>query len=298
MARQCPKPKKKRDATWSSYTVVITHNAAYEADNLDAYDSDCDEISTAKEVLMANLSSYGSYVLFETNGRMILEFVENGPLIWPTIEENGVTRPRKISELTPAEALQADCDIQQFSTRPNDSKLSVLRLGSSIICSLMTSQYASSGKTRFNEVNASLGQDVKGDMGSTEFPSKMVFKFFQTRIYHADFRKFFRNLNCVDDLDAYDSDCDELNTTKVALMANLSQYGSDVLAEVHTPDNMNNSMINQGVQALMSFKQSSVVNHSEIEITSDSNIISYSQYVKETQYVVVQNSSSSHNKMH
>ncbi|GKD46622.1 hypothetical protein Tco_1271267, partial [Tanacetum coccineum] len=35
-----------------------------------------------------------------------------------------------------------------------------------------------------------------------------------------------------DDLDAYDSDCGELNTAKVALMANLSHYGSDVLAEV------------------------------------------------------------------
>ncbi|GJZ51967.1 hypothetical protein Tco_0606482 [Tanacetum coccineum] len=34
-----------------------------------------------------------------------------------------------------------------------------------------------------------------------------------------------------DDLDAYDSDCDELNTSKVALMANLSHYGSDALTE-------------------------------------------------------------------
>ncbi|GJS00503.1 hypothetical protein Tco_0317011 [Tanacetum coccineum] len=33
------------------------------------------------------------------------------------------------------------------------------------------------------------------------------------------------------DLDAYDSDCDELNTIKVALMANLSHYGLDALAE-------------------------------------------------------------------
>ncbi|GJR41206.1 hypothetical protein Tco_1216890 [Tanacetum coccineum] len=32
--------------------------------------------------------------------------------------------------------------------------------------------------------------------------------------------------------DAYDFDCDELNTAKVALMANLSHYGSDALAEV------------------------------------------------------------------
>ncbi|GJZ44550.1 retrovirus-related pol polyprotein from transposon TNT 1-94 [Tanacetum coccineum] len=45
--------------------MVITHNAAYQADDLDAYDYDCDDISTAKAVLMANLSSYRSYVLFE-----------------------------------------------------------------------------------------------------------------------------------------------------------------------------------------------------------------------------------------
>nr|GFB59694.1 hypothetical protein [Tanacetum cinerariifolium] len=34
-----------------------------------------------------------------------------------------------------------------------------------------------------------------------------------------------------DDLDAYDSDCDELNSAKVALLTNLSHYGSDNLAE-------------------------------------------------------------------
>ncbi|GJY04309.1 ribonuclease H-like domain-containing protein [Tanacetum coccineum] len=98
MARQCPKPKRKRDATWFRDKVllveaqgfskvlnekklefladlgvteglvtqtVITHNATYQADDLDAYDSDCDDISTDKAVLMANLSSYGSDVLFE-----------------------------------------------------------------------------------------------------------------------------------------------------------------------------------------------------------------------------------------
>ncbi|GJY92105.1 hypothetical protein Tco_0507887 [Tanacetum coccineum] len=51
----------------------------------------------------------------------------------------------------------------------------------------------------------------------------------------------------VDDLDAYDSECDELNTVqkKSSLwMANLSHYGSDALAEVHNPDNVDNNMIN------------------------------------------------------
>ncbi|GJZ82589.1 retrovirus-related pol polyprotein from transposon TNT 1-94 [Tanacetum coccineum] len=84
-----------------------------------------------------------------------------------------------------------------------------------------------------------------------------------------------------DDLDAYDSDCDELNTAKVALMANLSHYGSDALVEVHNHDNVNNNMINQAVQAMSSSEQSNVVNHSETKITSDSNIIPYS-YVNDT----------------
>nr|GEX75091.1 reverse transcriptase domain-containing protein [Tanacetum cinerariifolium] len=33
------------------------------------------------------------YMLNQQHGRMILESVENGPLFWPTVEENGVTRP-------------------------------------------------------------------------------------------------------------------------------------------------------------------------------------------------------------
>ncbi|GKF39434.1 ribonuclease H-like domain-containing protein, partial [Tanacetum coccineum] len=86
---------------------------------------------------------------------------------------------------------------------------------------------------------------------------------------------------------------DELNTAEVALMANLSHYGSDALAEVHNLDNMNNNMINQVVQAMPSSEQSNVVNHLETEITSDINIIPYSQYVIESQQASVQNSNSS-----
>ncbi|GJV99908.1 hypothetical protein Tco_1555160 [Tanacetum coccineum] len=45
--------------------TVITYNAAYQADDLDAYDSDCDELNTTKVALMANLSHYGSDALAE-----------------------------------------------------------------------------------------------------------------------------------------------------------------------------------------------------------------------------------------
>ncbi|GKC67354.1 hypothetical protein Tco_1099952 [Tanacetum coccineum] len=53
------------------------------------------------------------YMMNRQHGRMILESVENGPLIWPTIEENGLTRPKKYSELSATEAIQADCDIKE-----------------------------------------------------------------------------------------------------------------------------------------------------------------------------------------
>nr|GFA67120.1 hypothetical protein [Tanacetum cinerariifolium] len=41
----------------SSNQIVVTNNASYQADDLDAYDSDYDEINSAKIALMANLST-------------------------------------------------------------------------------------------------------------------------------------------------------------------------------------------------------------------------------------------------
>ncbi|GJR53835.1 integrase, catalytic region, zinc finger, CCHC-type containing protein [Tanacetum coccineum] len=109
MARQCPKPKSKKDATWFRDKVplveargngkvlneeelefladpgivegpitqsVITHNATYQADDLDAYDSDCDDISTAKVVLMANLSMVQDTNSFAQQDAMILYVFE------------------------------------------------------------------------------------------------------------------------------------------------------------------------------------------------------------------------------
>ncbi|GKF18056.1 hypothetical protein Tco_0062974, partial [Tanacetum coccineum] len=43
---------------------------------------------------------------------MILESVENTPLIFPTIEENGVTITKKYAELSTAKKIQADCDMK------------------------------------------------------------------------------------------------------------------------------------------------------------------------------------------
>ncbi|GKC03595.1 hypothetical protein Tco_0995205, partial [Tanacetum coccineum] len=76
-----------------------------------------------------------------------------------------------------------------------------------------------------------------------------------------------------EDLDAYDSDCDDVSTTKAVMMANLSNYGSDVLSEVHHSEPYHNDMNNQSVHAIQDFEQTPVVDFLENEITSDNNII-------------------------
>nr|GEZ77652.1 hypothetical protein [Tanacetum cinerariifolium]GFA41685.1 hypothetical protein [Tanacetum cinerariifolium] len=47
--------------------TIILNNAAFQTKDLDTYDSDCDDISNAKAILMANISNYGSNVFLEAN---------------------------------------------------------------------------------------------------------------------------------------------------------------------------------------------------------------------------------------
>ncbi|GJX17195.1 zf-CCHC domain-containing protein [Tanacetum coccineum] len=57
--------------------TIINHNAAYQADDLDTYDSDCDELNSAKVALMANLSHYGSDALAEVL-QIVLWYLDSG----------------------------------------------------------------------------------------------------------------------------------------------------------------------------------------------------------------------------
>nr|GEW85489.1 hypothetical protein [Tanacetum cinerariifolium] len=52
------------------------------------------------------------YMLNRQHGRMILESVDQGPLLWSTVKEDGETRLKKYSKLSAAEAIQADCDVK------------------------------------------------------------------------------------------------------------------------------------------------------------------------------------------
>ncbi|GJT72548.1 hypothetical protein Tco_1031834 [Tanacetum coccineum] len=60
-----------------SVQTIIPNNAAFQIENLDTYDSDCDDILNAKAVLMANISNYGSDVISEAQkDLMILSVIE------------------------------------------------------------------------------------------------------------------------------------------------------------------------------------------------------------------------------
>ncbi|GKE08579.1 hypothetical protein Tco_1412130, partial [Tanacetum coccineum] len=95
-----------------------------------------------------------------------------------------------------------------------------------------------------------------------------------------------------DDLDAYDFDCDDFATAKAVLMTNLSNYKSDVLSEVPHSENTHNDMLNQSVQEMSYSEHTHLVNCPKNEITSDSNIIPYSQYLLETQNAAVHDTNS------
>ncbi|GJY29092.1 hypothetical protein Tco_0404859 [Tanacetum coccineum] len=354
------------------------------------------------------------YMMNRKHGRMILESVENGPLIWPSIEENRVTRPKKYSELSATEAIQADCDIKTTNiilqglppkvyalvcnhkvAKELWERIQLLVQGTSLTkqereCKLYDEfdKFAyKKWKTlrdfylRFSlllndiniynmkleqfQVNTKFLNTLPPEQSKFVIDVKLVRDFHTTNIdqlyaylrqheFHANEVRLMHERNsdplalvathqmtpedtllllrllqgltlqeqvevilgnkgrlfattakgkdtCPNsalnlrgnrmihgnDLDAYDSNCEELNTTKVALMANLSHHGLDALAEVHNHDNVNNNMVNQAVQAMSSSEQSNIVNHSETKITSNSNIIPYSQYVIESQQSAV-----------
>ncbi|GJS94951.1 integrase, catalytic region, zinc finger, CCHC-type containing protein [Tanacetum coccineum] len=175
------------------------------------------------------------YKMDRQHGRMILESVENGPLIWPKIEENGVTRPRKYSELSATDAIQVDCDVKVTNI---------------ILQGLLPEVYALVSNHRIakgRQISFSMGTSrtyTPGANGSNFGKQRTVISQANGQILHEEELAFLADPGTVegqatqtvithnvayqaDDLDAYDSDCDELNIAKVALMANLSHYGLD-----------------------------------------------------------------------
>nr|GEX66542.1 hypothetical protein [Tanacetum cinerariifolium] len=215
------------------------------------------------------------YMMNRQHGRMILESVQNGPLIWPTIEENGVTRPRKYSELTLAEAIQANYDVKetniilQVNQQPQQAEFPQLDSGitvpmfkqgddpidsinhiMSFLSVVVTSRYPTTNNQLRNSSNPRQQDTINDGRDDSWFKDKVLIVQAQAngQILHEEELAFLADPGIAkgqatqtvithnvayqaDELDAYESNCDEPNTAKVALMVNLSYYGSNVLDE-------------------------------------------------------------------
>nr|GEU44934.1 uncharacterized mitochondrial protein AtMg00810-like [Tanacetum cinerariifolium] len=85
MARQCTQPKRPKNTAWYKDKAMLAK--AQEAgqildeeqltEDLDTYDSDCDDILNTKVVLMANLSNYGSNIISEVF-QIVLWYLDSG----------------------------------------------------------------------------------------------------------------------------------------------------------------------------------------------------------------------------
>nr|GFA32403.1 retrovirus-related Pol polyprotein from transposon TNT 1-94 [Tanacetum cinerariifolium] len=75
-----------------------------------------------------------------------------------------------------------------------------------------------------------------------------------------------------DDLDAYDSDCDEIPSGAVILMTNLSSCDPETIFKVHYSDYAQNDVFTQSVHELQYSEQSQNVVYPDIELMSDKDI--------------------------
>ncbi|GJW69602.1 hypothetical protein Tco_0126519 [Tanacetum coccineum] len=79
----------------------------------------------------------------------------------------------------------------------------------------------------------------------------------------------------------------------MSFITNLSSYDSVFISEVPVLEpNQDNSILDNGVQEMYYSEQPNFDPASDIEITSDRNIIAYDQYLKETESAALQNTAS------
>ncbi|GKA24783.1 retrovirus-related pol polyprotein from transposon TNT 1-94 [Tanacetum coccineum] len=321
------------------------------------------------------------YIQGKEHGRMIHDLVLNGPLIWPTIEENGTTWDKTYEELSEKEKIQANCDLKatnivlqglphdvyslvnhhkvakeiwdkvsyptpsvpqnayhsplisqqpqaEFpqldsglavpSFLPGDNPIACLNKAMAFKLTVMASRFPSTNTNSehlpiqetklpfkmagllFNkykgdrvkvllvrelremlQAQGEIMQQVKQGLlsvtivraeesGQVLDEEQLAFladprvadgQATQITITHNDAFQ-------TDDLDAYDSDCDDISSAKAVLMANLSSYDSDVLSEVPNFDTyQTDDMINQSVQEMQYSEQTPIDDYPDNEIT-------------------------------
>ncbi|GJY43464.1 retrovirus-related pol polyprotein from transposon TNT 1-94 [Tanacetum coccineum] len=89
----------------------------FKSTNQERYEHVGPEVTSSQDGKVYKMAKrdYAWLMISRPHGRMILASVEKGPLIWPTITVDGVTRLKEYTELTTAETIQADCDIKAIN---------------------------------------------------------------------------------------------------------------------------------------------------------------------------------------
>ncbi|GJX00060.1 hypothetical protein Tco_0183973 [Tanacetum coccineum] len=233
------------------------------------------------------------FIKGKKHGRMMLDSIDNGPLVYPTVEENGQTRPKKYSELTKVQQLQDDCDVQAtniiftvfhpmqkgdyYGFLGEEKEVWNVRKGFDTLedevvgrraltdgfkeykegLKYLSSRFPPSNnqlRTLSNPRNQATIQDgrvivqqVKGRQNQSyasignrgiATTSKGNIAAGPPRItipQNSDFQ--------TDDLDAYDSDCDDVSSAKAVLMANLLSCDPEVLSEDTNPSAPNDLLV-------------------------------------------------------
>nr|GEX47428.1 hypothetical protein [Tanacetum cinerariifolium] len=290
------------------------------------------------------------YMQNREHGRMILESVEHGPLIWHTVEENGERECKLYDAFDKFTHIKGESlhtyylrftqlindmniykmNMEQFQVNAKvlnslplewrDDPIACLNKAMAFLTAVASSRFhltnnqlrtssnlrnqatIQDGRVTVQQVQERQGQNYSGttykgnatsSRGNTTSGQERVVKCYhcqeaqeagqildeeqladpripigqaQTIIPHnAAFQ--------TEDLDTYDSDCDDLSNAQAILMANISNYDSYVISEVPNSETYLNDMDNQSVHALQDFKQSPVMDFTDNEISSDSNII-------------------------
>nr|GEU60707.1 copia protein [Tanacetum cinerariifolium] len=222
---------------------------------------------------------------------MMLDSIDNGLLVYLIVEENGQTRPKKYFELTKAQQLQDDCDVQAMNiilhglppnvyqeedpieyinkamvflstvgsrSPPSNNQLktsSNLRNQATIQDGRVTVQQV---QERQNQSYVGIGNRgiattskgnvaaVKAQEAGQKLDEEQLVFLANPGISEALVGKQIIPQNRTfqtDDLDAYDSDCDDLSSAKAVLMANLLSCDHVVLSKDTNPSAPNDLLV-------------------------------------------------------
>nr|GEY98205.1 hypothetical protein [Tanacetum cinerariifolium] len=181
---------------------------------------------------------------------MILSDADNRP---PMLDKDLI---KKYDELSAAEKIQVDCDMKATNIILQDRqgllnattiKVNDIWLGNALSPSDQGMQH---------DLGIPNGQAVH-----TIIPNNAAFQ--------------------TEDLDSYDSDSDDVSNTKVVLMANISNYGSDVISEVPHSETYLNDMENQKTLILKEVSRSKMAEkHKDPEAIKQKNSNKPINYVK------------------